>query len=66
MLPKEYNWLLKNPEIETKYAGEYIAIIGESVVAHGKDFKKVLKEAEKYGNEPFIHKVPSSDKELIV
>ncbi|MFQ5754061.1 MAG: DUF5678 domain-containing protein, partial [bacterium] len=47
MLPKEYNWLLKNPEIETKYAGEYIAIIGESVVAHGKDFKKVLKEAEK-------------------
>ena len=66
MLPKEYNWLLKNPEIGTKYAGEYIAIIGESVVAHGKDFIKVLKEAEKYGKEPFIHKVPSSDKELVV
>ncbi len=66
MLPKEYNWLLKNPEIETKYAGEYIAIIGESVVAHGKNFKEVLKEAEKHGKNPFIHKVPSSDKELAV
>ncbi|MFQ6116062.1 MAG: DUF5678 domain-containing protein [bacterium] len=66
MLPKEYNWLLNNPEIQTKYASEYIAIIGESVVAHGKDSKEVLKQAEKHGKEPFIHKVPSSDKELIV
>ena len=66
MLPKEYNWLLKNPEIETKYIGEYIAIIGESIVAHGKDFKAVLKEAEKHGKEPFIHKVQSSNKELVV
>ena len=39
MLPKEYNWFLRNPEIETKYAGEYVAIIGESVVAHGRDLK---------------------------
>ena len=66
MLPKEYNWLLMNPEIETKYAGEYIAIVGESIAAHGKDFKKVLREAEKHGKEPFIHKVPSSDKEMVV
>jgi hypothetical protein len=47
MIPKEYTWLLMNPEIENQYAGEYIAIIGESIVAHGKDFKKVLKEAKK-------------------
>lgn len=66
MIPKEYAWLLMNSEIETQYAGEYIAIIGESIVAHGKEFQKVLKEAEKYGEEPFIHKVPSSDKELVV
>lgn len=63
---KEYNWLLNNPDIETKYAGEYIAIIGESVAAHGKDFKQVLQEAEKQGKEPFIHKVSSSEKELVV
>lgn len=66
MIPIEYNWLLENPEIESKYAGEYIAIVGESLVAHGRDFQKVLKEAEKHGNGPFIHKVPSSDMELIV
>lgn len=66
MIPKEYNWLLMHPEVENQYAGEYIAIIGESIVAHGKDFQKVLKEAEKYGKEPFIHKTFSSDKELIV
>lgn len=66
MLPKEYNWLLENPEIETKYAGEYIAIIGESIVAHGYDFNKVLKEAEEHGGNPYIHKVPSADKELVV
>jgi len=66
MIPKEYAWLLVNPEIDNQYAGEYIAIIGESIVAHGKDFQKVLKEAEKYGKEPFIHKAFSSDKELIV
>jgi hypothetical protein len=66
MIPKEYAWLLKHPEKETPYAGEYIAIIGETIVAHGKDFQKVLKEAEKFGKEPFIHKVLSSDKELAV
>ncbi len=66
MIPKEYTWLLMNPEIETQYAGEYIAIIGESIVAHGKDLQKVLEELEKHDAEAFIHKVPSSDKELVV
>lgn len=66
MLPKEYNWLLNHPEIETKYYGEYIAIIGESVVSHGKNFKEVLSKAEKYGKMPYIHKIPHIDKELVV
>ena len=66
MPSREYSWLLSHPEIETEYPGEYIAIVGEEVVAHGKDFKKVLREAEKTGKEPFIHKVPSLDKELVV
>ena len=43
MLPKEYDWLLSHPEIETEYAGKYVAIAGESIVAHGKDFREVLK-----------------------
>jgi hypothetical protein len=66
MIPKEYEWLLMNPEIENKYAGEYVAIIGESIVAHGKNFQEVLQEAKKHGEEPFIHKAFSSEKELVV
>ena len=66
MLPKEYVWFLAHPEIETQYAGEYIAIIGEAVVAHGPDFTPVLQEAEKRGQAPFIHKVPAADKDLVV
>jgi hypothetical protein len=65
-MSKERNWLLKNPEVRIKYSGEYIAIIGDSVVAHGKDFKKVLHEAEKFGKELYIHKVPPADRELVV
>jgi len=62
----ELNWLLSHPEIEEKYAGEYIAVASDRIVAHGKDFKKVLEEAEKVVKEPFIHKVPPLDKELVV
>ena len=65
MLPKENDWLLSHPEIETKYAGKYVAIVGESIAAYGKDFKEVLKKAEKSGNELFIHKVPALDKDLV-
>lgn len=63
---REFNWLLSHPEIEERYVGEYIAIVGDRIVAHGKDFKKVLEEAEKGDREPFIHKVPPLDKELVV
>jgi hypothetical protein len=66
MIPKEYNWLIAHPEIGSKYSGEYIAIIGESIVSHGKNFKEVLENAEKYGTNPYIHKVPLQNKELIV
>jgi hypothetical protein len=66
MINKELNWLLFHPDIEEKYVGEYIAIAENEVVAHGKDFKKVLEEAEKFGKEVFIHKVVPLDKELVV
>jgi hypothetical protein len=66
MSNRELNWLLSHPEIEEKYVGEYIAIVGDKIVAHGKDFKKVLEEAEKEDREAFIHKVLPLDKELVV
>lgn len=66
MLPKEYSWFLTHPESENQYAGEYIAIVGEQIVAHGKDFAAVLQEAEQHGQSPFIHKVPAADKDVVV
>ena len=46
MSDTEFNWLIAHPEEAQKYAGEYIALVGESIVAHGKDFKAVLAAAE--------------------
>lgn len=66
MLPKEYSWLISHPEIESNYAGEYIAIVDDSIVAHGKNLKQVMIEAKKINNNPFIHKVFSSDKVIVV
>lgn len=66
MLKKQYNWFLEHPDIEEKYAGEYIAIVDDQVVAHGKDFGDVLEEAKRHGEEPLFHKVPVADKEQVV
>ncbi len=65
MLAKEYAWFLDHPEVVARHAGEYIAIVGEAVVAHGRDLEAIFATAEKYG-EPLIHKVPPADKELVV
>ncbi|MBI2358803.1 MAG: hypothetical protein HYV04_07830 [Deltaproteobacteria bacterium] len=67
MYTPEFNWLIAHPEEAEKYPGEYIAIVGESIVAHGKDFKAVLVAAESQtGKEPFIYKVPPADREIVV
>ena len=63
----EFNWFIAHPEEARKYPGEYIAIVRESIVAHGKDFKAVLTAAEEKTNqEPFIYKVPPADHEVVV
>ncbi len=66
MVPKELDWLLSHPETEEKYIGEYIGIVEDKIVAHGKDFRKVLAEAEQAGKAPYIHKVLPPDKEIVV
>ena len=57
----EYNWLVDHPEETAKYAGEYIAIVGEKIVAHGSDFLEVSKEAKKVAPRPLFHKVPTDE-----
>ena len=63
---KEYNWFLDHIEIEDQYAGEYIAIVDDGVVAHGKDFNAVREEAKKHGEDPLLHKVPAPGKDQVV
>ena len=57
----EYNWLVDHPEETAKYAGEYIAIVGEQIVAHGSDFSEVVKEARKFSDRPLLDKVPTDE-----
>ncbi|MBM4047746.1 MAG: hypothetical protein FJ279_21790 [Planctomycetes bacterium] len=63
---KELKWLAAHPEVQEQYLGEYIAIAGEKLVAHGKDFKKVFDQVQKSGLEAIIHKARRLDKGLVV
>ena len=61
MREKEFSWLAHNLEVKKKYRGEYIAIIGEQVVAHGEDLHRVVTEAERIEKNPLIFQVPKGD-----
>lgn len=45
---REMHWLAK-PEHQEKYAGQYVALWGDMLVAHGKDAKTVLATARALG-----------------
>ncbi|HLC57573.1 MAG TPA: DUF5678 domain-containing protein [Candidatus Nanoarchaeia archaeon] len=61
---QNYNFFME--ENLERYIGEWIAICKNQIIAHGKDVKKVFKEAkEKCPKErPLITKVP--DKEAMI
>lgn len=61
MKGKEHNYLATHPEIFRKYRGEYIAVIGEKVVAHGTELDKVLDKAKKIEKLPLTMKIPRED-----
>lgn len=61
MREKEYNYFATHPEIFNKYKGEYIAIIDEKIVEHGRDIKEVSRKAEKIEKDPFIAKIPKEE-----
>lgn len=58
---KEHNWFCRQADIEEKYRGEYIAIVGEKIVAHGKHLKEVMQKAKRHSPNPLIYKVPSHE-----
>lgn len=54
-------WLSEHPEIQEKYRGEYIAVSGKKVIAHGKHLREVMKRAKKTDPDPLICKVPTQE-----
>jgi hypothetical protein len=50
----EQRWLAAHPEISEKYAGKFIAIVGQKIIAHGKHELEVIKTAEKVSKDYVI------------
>ncbi len=47
------------PRDEDKFAGEYIAVAKNKILAHGKRIKSVFEAAQKIVKEPLLIKVPT-------
>lgn len=47
------------PRDEDKFAGEYIAVAKNKILAHGKRLKSVFEAAQKFVKEPLLVKVPT-------
>jgi hypothetical protein len=62
----ELEWLIHHPEVEEQFAGEYLAIHLDQIIAHGKDLHEVLIAANLKNTTFIIHKAASSNKELVV
>ncbi len=61
-MSKEYEFLVEHSsEISQKYKGEWIAVVEDKIVAHGKDFKNVAEEARKVSGCPVFDKIPEED-----
>ncbi len=60
---KEYEYVVKNMKKLEKYAGKWIAVLGEKVVCSGKELSKVMDSVEKShpGKIPFVMKIPEKD-----
>ena len=44
-------------KLRSQYRGEYVAWIGNKIVAHGENLKRVIEEAKNHGEHPVIDKV---------
>ena len=47
------------PRDEDNFAGEYIAVAKNKILAHGRQLKKVIEAAKKIVKEPLLIKVPT-------
>jgi hypothetical protein len=45
---KDFEWLTAHPEVERQYAGEWILVENEQVIAHDADLDVVLRVLESH------------------
>lgn len=66
MLSKNYEWYVRTDL--RKYAGKWVAIVDQKLVASGENAKKVYEEAkEKYPRKkPSLAKVPTPDTLILI
>jgi|SRR5215813_8435226 len=56
---REYQWM---KEHKAEYAGQWVALEGDTLFAHGSSARQVLEEAKKAGAKiPFIARIDSPD-----
>ena len=55
---KDFQWIAEHPEINQQYAGEYIAVVSEKIVAHDKDFFRMIEKATTVDSQPLVYQVP--------
>ncbi len=56
---REYEWLRRHRE---EYAGQYVALAGDRLVAHGPDGRTVLRQAREAGVKvPFMVRIEAPD-----
>jgi hypothetical protein len=48
----EIEWAEQNEELRTKYGGQWIALVGHTVVAHGPERAEVLRAASAATQQP--------------
>lgn len=53
-IEEKNQWLIDHPEEEAKYPGEWIAVAGGRIVAHGKTFGEAYDDARKLGHDPYM------------
>lgn len=59
MQEKSYQYYIETDT--SKYVGEWIAVADDRILAHGKNVKKVVTEANKTGKKFILAKVPSQE-----
>jgi len=66
-MTEESKWLEDNPNVYQELAGQWIAIKGKRLIAHGARLKDVLIQSKASGIEhPFVVALPEQDEEIII